>query len=384
MQAKEFTTNAPGQLIPVDKGVAFLPNDLPPALPPSWELANLLDEATSSLATFVGQAVAVSNHRLLVRALLARDAVESNRIEGTQTHIQDVLTQEAVGPPKNAERAQRNFEVLRSMDAATRGEGWLADDRPITVYLLRTLHAELMQGTRGQNKHPGSFRTIPVVIGKVGDGIAEAVFVPAPPEHIPGRMDQLVDFIQNDRAYPPLVSAALAHYQFETVHPFEDGNGRLGRILITLMLVARKLIQWPVLFLSPYLNANREQYFTLLKRVSTHGEWIPWVRFFLEGVIAQSNDGLRRARLMAEMHAQYRDAIKAQTRSQAALLAVDYVMERAVVTVPGLAAYASCDYRTARSALKALETVGAVEPHKESYPQAWIAVDLIDRVYGDD
>lgn len=381
MRREEFTDAAPGTLVPLGDAVAFLPDPAPPVLAPSWDLARKVDFATASLASLVGQSIAVSNHQLLMRALLAREAVDSNRIEGTHTHIVDVLRQEALGPPSDGEKAARNGEVLRSMDATVYGEQWIGDGRPLSTFLVRALHRELLTGTRGGDKHPGEFRTGQVAIGKYGDSLADAEFVPPPPEHVPGMIDALVEFMRADQSYPPLVAAAIAHYQFEAIHPFEDGNGRLGRVLITLMLLDRNIMDWPVLFLSPFFRENDRAYRDLLKRVSTHGEWSAWISFFLDGVAAQANDAKVRAKRVMELHSQYRRDVQLASRSRTALVAVDFVMERAIVTIPQLAAFAGCDYKTARLALEAMERVGAVASVPGTHPLEWIANELIEEIY---
>lgn len=307
--------------------------------------------------------------------------MESARLEGTHTQIAEVLLHEAAGPPKDTERALDNLEVIRYQEALHLGEDWLKEGRAFTPYLVRALHSELLRDTRGSDRHPGEFRHKQVLIGSPGDSPELARFVPPPPEHVAPAVDQLIDYVVRGRRYPPLIDAALAHYLFEAIHPFEDGNGRLGRLMISLQLLSRGTLAQPLLHLSPYLERHREQYLALLKGVSTNGHWDAWLRFFLAGVHQQSEDTRARVGRMLELQDDYHVRLRGVGRSRVPLEALDLVLRRVIVSVPDVAAFAKCDYRTAKNAIGVLARVDIVSAIPDTYPQWWRAHELLARVY---
>jgi Fic family protein len=189
----------------------------------------------------------IQNKILIIRPLLTREAVESARLEGTHTHIVGVLRQEAGESPSDPIEASNNQEVINYLSATWHAESWLAEGRPLDLVLIRALHKDLLVGTRGEDKGPGRFRAGQVLIGAPGDTPERARFVPPPPQHVQPAVENLVAFLKNPAPYPALVAAAIAHYQFETIHPFEDGNGRLGRLLIPLQLTAAQAITQPLI-----------------------------------------------------------------------------------------------------------------------------------------
>lgn len=362
-------------------GLAYLPAPLPPELSVSWDMMRANDQASRALGELSGQARIVANDSLILGPLLTREAIESNRIEGTHTVVGEVLLQRAAGPPRDHVRANENIEVLRYMETATSAAEAIAEGHPLNLYLVRSLHAQLLDDTRGASRHPGSLRTGYVFIGQDGDGLEGARFVPPPPEQVGPALDALMGFVQADPPLPPLVACALAHYQFETIHPFEDGNGRLGRLLIPVYLLAHGVIDRPLLYLSEYFEAHRDEYGARLKRVSTEGDWAGWAIFFLNAVFAQAVSARARADRVLELVADYRGRARAGTRTQTALAAIELIMERVYVSAPELATYAQRDYRTAKGALETLASLGIVAPVLDSYPQLWVAQELLDLIY---
>lgn len=381
MDVEEFAPNSPGQLVAIPDGHAFVPGRLPPRLDVSWELAASLDRARGSLAKLDGQATLIPNKTLVMSPLLRREAVESARLEGTHTHIIRVLLQERAGPPRDMTEASNNQEVINYLDASAHGEAWLREGRPLNRHLIRGLHAMLLVRTRGASRRPGELRPGQVVIGKEGDMPSNARFVPPPPEHVLPAMEDLLSYIGNHGPYPPLVAAGIAHYQFETIHPFEDGNGRLGRLLIPLQLMVSGVTEHPLVYLSPFFEARRDDYLQLLKSVSTRNAWTDWLLFFLEAIHRQADDARERVERILALQDAYRARVRQQTRSQAPLVAIDIVMEQVIVTAPDIAQYASCSYPTAKAALDALTSLGVVEPMSRTHPQRWWARELIEQVY---
>ena len=381
MDGSEFSTTSPGWLAPVEGGQAFVPNPLPPELGSSWALQSLLDTARGALGELVGQARHSQNQPLFTRPLLHIEAGESNRIEGTQTQVGNVLLQEAGVMSGDSASTLDNREVLNYVEALERGAAWVREERPLSLYLIRSLHEVLLKGTRGSDKRPGAFRERNVVIGRPGDTPATAKFVPPPHEQVQPAMQELAAFLATSATYPPLVSCALMHYQFETIHPFEDGNGRLGRLLMPLYLMAKGVIETPVLMLSPYFESHRDTYTGNLREVSVEARWEQWLQFFLEGVRIQSADARARLQRVEDLRDRYRSAVRAQVRTKSALAVVDLVMDRVVVSVPDVEAFAGVHYHTARAAIDGLVALGILEPAAGTFPQRWWASELIDAAY---
>jgi Fic family protein len=380
MKREEFSHESPGELVAITGGFAFVPNHLPPPLNIDWEFARELDRAGRSLAKLDGQASLIQNKALIIRPLATREAMLSARLEGTHTHVEGVLLQEVAGPARDPIEASNNQEVVNYLQASTQGERWLADGRPINSFLLRSLHEVLLRRTRGEKKSPGSFRQKQVLIGAHDDSPETARFVPPPPEQVPPAIENLVDFITVDKTYPPLIAAGIAHYQFETIHPFEDGNGRLGRLFIPLQLMATDAITYPLLYLSPFFEGRREEYLQRLKDVSIRGAWSEWLRFFLEAVYTQAEDARSRVERILALHDHYR-VLASQQRSKGPLVAVDLVMVLPLLTVADVQEQAQCSYHAAKRALDVLTDLGIVRLMPPSHPQRWIAQELIDAVY---
>lgn len=381
MLQDDFSPASPGELVPVEDGWAFIPAPLPPSLAASWAIHTADERARGALGELVGQARKMQSDVLITRPLLTREAVESNKIENTITRASDVLLQEAGQVPGDLESFKDNVEVLRYQATVNLGADEVVAGRPLSVHLIRSLHEELLRGTRGAHRNPGSFRQQEVLIGREGDSFATARFVPPPWEHVAPLMDQLAAFIAGEPVYSPLISLALMHYQLETVHPFLDGNGRIGRLLMPLYLLAHGVMDRPLLYLSPFLEERRDEYIGRMKRVSTHGEWDAWVLFVLTAVQNQAEDALRRVSVIVDLHDRYREAARLGGTTKASLLAVDFAMEKVIITAQDLCEYAHCSYNTARSAIDNLVTMGVLEQLPASHPQRWWAKELIDSVY---
>lgn len=383
MRFQDFSPDAPGQLVPLEDGCSFIPATIPPALPASWELHSLDERARGALGELAGSARNIQNEVLITRPLLTREAVESNKIENTITRAEDVLLQQAGEAPADPERAKDIGEVIRYQSTLAIGAAELERGRPLSLHLLRSLHLELLKGTRGEHRKPGEFRTENVLIGRHGDSYASARFVPPTWEHVPSLMEQFEAFIAAAPAYSPLISAAIMHYQFESIHAFLDGNGRLGRLLIPLYLISHDVVDRPIIYLSPYFERYRDDYIGLMKRVSTEAAWADWIHFFLMAVESQARDSLRRVGAITEMQERYRVAARRSGTTKATLPAVDLIMERVVVSAQDVQEYARVAYNTAKSALLDLVNLGVVEQVPDSVPQRWWARELLDVAYDD-
>ena len=382
MQLAEFTPRAPGTLVTVPGGHAFLPQPLPEDLELPLSVWRASDSARGALGEFIGQSTRIENPNLVALPLLTVEAVESNRIEGTYTLVADVLKQHVAGPPRDPEEANRNLEVLLYRDTLWKGEEWLREGRPINTSLVKGLHGELLRVGRGESRHPGDYRQELVLIGSERDTPATARFVPAPPEQIGGLMEDLLRLLAGDPVYPPLVTCGLAHYQFETIHPFEDGNGRMGRLLIPLYLMAQGVIERPILYLSAYFETHDREYYDRLKRVSTHGEWEEWLLFFLEAVRVRAVDSKERVERLVDTLRRFAETVRSGTKSLAALAAVDLVVSNVYVTIPQLQRYANCSYGAAKTAVEAMQRLGILEPVPDLYPATWVSPAWLHEVYG--
>ena len=317
MRREEFFPNAPGRFVEtIGTTPAFVPDDLPPDVPPTWELAQQLAQATAAVSELSGVARNLSNPHLLIHPFLRREALLSSQIEGTQTSLSALFYFEA---SESAESDDPDVEeVVNYVRALEQGFAMLPN-RALSLALLRDLHYTLMQGVRGHSKTPGAFRTQQNWIGTVGTQLQAARYVPPPPLLMLDALDALENFIQTPSPLPVLIRIALVHYQFEAIHPFEDGNGRIGRLLITLMLCGEGLMPRPLLYLSAFFEKHRQQYIDLLLAVSQQGDWPAWLSFFLQGVTEQAQDGVRRVDRLLHLRKEYEGRF---TGSRASLLPI--------------------------------------------------------------
>ena len=303
------TSTRSGRMIQQPNGYqAFIPNPLPPV--PAIDLTSnvraLLSQADHALGLLEGAALMLPNPQLFVFMYIRKEAVLSSQIEGTQSSLQDVLAAEAKLFDPHA--PSDVGEVVNYVRAMQHGLARL-DQLPISLRLIREIHAELMHDVRGGNLTPGEFRRSQNWIGPAGCGIRNASFVPPPPHEMLQAMSELELFLNSPSSLPPLVQIAIAHVQFETIHPFLDGNGRVGRLLITFLLMSRGLLSQPVLYLSHHFKRRRSEYYEHLQTVRTHGDWEGWIEFFLQGVVEVSQEAAATAKAILAMREEYRSKI---------------------------------------------------------------------------
>jgi Fic family protein len=363
MKAEDFTASAPGRLVKASgaggEHLAFIPNPLPPDIEIDRDLARVLSEADRALGELAGVGRNVGNPQMLVQPFIRREAVLSSRIEGTKAEIADVYAFEA-GQKMSAEEVDDAREVANYVRATELGLESLTR-RPMTTGLLRELHKILLTGVRGEEDRPGEFRDCAVFIG-ANHRMDEARFVPPPALHLRGVLDAFDDYLAGPPDYPPLVRLALLHYQFEAIHPFREGNGRIGRLLVGLLVVHWALLPLPLLYLSAYFERNRRTYYDHLLAVSTDGAWRQWIEFFATGVAEQARDASLRAKRLQDLQAAWRSQAQAGTHVSAALLkAVDHLFVTPYVDAPLLEQRFSVSHPTALSILKKMSQLGFIK-----------------------
>jgi Fic family protein len=339
---------------------AFVPRPLPPIPPLSIDddLRRILDAALVALGRLDGITALLPDTHLFLYMYVRKEAVLSSQIEGTQSSLSDLLLfelKEAPGVPLNDV-----IEVSNYVAALEHGLSRCAGGFPLSNRLIREIHGVLLRGGRGSDKSPGKFRCSQNWIGGTRPG--NALFVPTPPENIADAMSDLELFLHDKKKETSiLIKAALAHAQFETIHPFLDGNGRVGRLLIPLLLCLDGVLKEPLLYLSLYFKTHRSQYYDLLNAVRTEGDWERWIRFFSEGVREMAENAVQAVRRLAEMAVRDREHIRQLGRVSGSSLQIHHSLQaRPLSTVASLTAETHLSVPTVTKAIQALESEGLV------------------------
>jgi Fic family protein len=295
VQAADFTASSPGRLVPTIAGaLAFVPDPVPRLLEIDLPTAGLLAKAASALGRLTGATPRLMNPFLVGSPLLHREAIISSRIEGTITTPEELVLLEAAGPPRaSASPGDEDTREVRNYIAAMQHGLQRLAELPVCLRLVREIHAELLRGVRGERERPGEFRDTQNWIGTRGDSIEAARYVPPPVAEMHTALNDLEQYLNLDTDLPLLVKIALVHYQFEAIHPFRDGNGRIGRLIVPLLLCHHGDMREPLLYLSAFFERCKEQYSDLLLRVSQKGDWLAWVRFFLRGVQESADEAIK-------------------------------------------------------------------------------------------
>jgi Fic family protein len=351
---------------------AFHPSPLPRRLAVSAETAALLGEAESALGRLDGVSQLLPNPNLLVRPYMVREAVASTRIEGTRASIADVYDADA----SDAVLTPDVEEVVNYVRATDHAVARLAE-LPLSVRLVREAHEILLDGVRGRDKQPGQLRTTQNWIGSATSTIDTATYVPPPPDVMGSALDDWERFVHDhSTGLPILAQCALMHYQFEAIHPFLDGNGRVGRLLIVLFLIDRGRLARPVLYVSPYLERHRDTYIGHLQAIHEHGDPDAWIGFFCQAVADQAGDAVRRARRLVELREDYRRRVPAQANAQAL---VDVLFDTPVLTSRLVEQHLHVTRPTALRLLQQLATAGLVtgRPAGPRGQHRWQAEEIV-------
>lgn len=352
MNPDHFRSPDAGRLVRIAGGTfAFVPSPLPPELEFDKDLVNLLSRADALLGELSGLGRQLPNPHLLIAPYTRQEAVLSSRIEGTRTTLSELLLDElgALPEPVGDVREVRNYvaalehgiERLKSL--------------PLSLRLVQELHGKLLDQVRGGQSAPGEFRRTQNWIGPPGSTLAGATYVPPPAPEMMEALDQWERYLHRRGDLPDLVQCALVHEQFEAIHPFLDGNGRIGRLLITLFLMERGRLSQPLLYISSYIEPHRAEYYRALQRVRTEGDWGGWVRFFLAAVEQSAESACRQARLLLDLRDRYRERLRGKPR---ALALLDALFASPYITVPRAAQELGVSYPTARNAVTALLEIG--------------------------
>jgi Fic family protein len=337
---------------------AFIPSPLPPkpAVRMDRELDRLLSDADRSLGRLDGVASILPDSNLFVSMYVRHEAVLSSQIEGTQSTLEDLLSFEAHQRPSTKPsdvKEVRNY--IRAMN-----HGLHSLDRiPLSMRLIREMHAELMRDVRGNERAPGEVRTSQNWIGPAGSTIETAEFVPPPVHELQGLLTNLEQFIHDQKTYPHLINCGIVHAQFETIHPFLDGNGRMGRLLITLQLCERTILREPLLYLSYYFKAFRAQYYDRLMAVRNDGDWEGWLKFFLRGIFVVSQSAVGVAQSILELRERDRRKISELfpgVRNGQTLL--DHLYKHPAIEARTAADVLNCSFATANGLIRRMEEAG--------------------------
>lgn len=358
MDPQAFQDSHSGRIIQVPcKGYwAYCPAPLPPQLEWASDLITALSNAASALGELKGLGHHLANPHLLIAPFIRREAVLSSRIEGTHASLSDLYAYEAV-QLSMFNRPTDVKEVHNYVRALEYGLERL-DTFPLSLRLIRELHAHLMEGVRGGHQTPGKFRRSQNWIGPPGCLLEDATFVPPPPDQMQAALGDLEAYLHAGPALPHLVRLGLIHYQFEAIHPFLDGNGRVGRLLIVLLLCTWDLLPQPLLYLSAYFQRHRETYYERLLAVSQRGAWGDWLRFFLQGVVIQSQDAITRSRCLLDLRERYRKQFQSQRTAARLLQVIDTLFVRPVTTINYVAEALEVSHQSATRYVNTLEERG--------------------------
>jgi Fic family protein len=369
VEPQRFQESPSGRLTEVGQGQAaywaFVPHPLPPSLDFDAHLVRALSEADRALGELAGLGRTMSNPHLLIGPFVRREAVLSSAIEGTQMDLADLYAYEAVQLPLpgllRPTPSQADLrEVLNYVRAMEYGLERLST-LPVSLRLVREVHERLMEEVRGEHATPGEFRRSQNWIGHPGCTLNEAEFVPPPVREMHKALGAFEKYIYSGDHYPPLIRLALIHYQFEAIHPFLDGNGRIGRLLISLLLVHWELLPLPLLYLSAFFDRRRDEYYDLLLAVSERGAWRDWVEFFLRGVAEQALDAIARAKRLQDLQSEWHARLTQARASTLLLRLVDSLFASPVLTIPQAQDLLGVTYRTAHRHIQKLVDAGILQ-----------------------
>ena len=355
-QSMNIEKSPSGKIVTLPTGYrAFIPNPLPPTILWDDQIIHALSRADFLIGKLASEGSKLPNPHLLIRPFMTSEAVLSSKIEGTISTVSDILAYNAGAPLKqNLEDVHEVQNYIRALDYGMKR----LQELPLSLRLIKEIHQQLMQGVRGAHATPGEFRRSQNWIGLPGSTLYTAKFVPPPAEYLMDSLGDLEAFLRM-RQLPALIHNAFCHYQFEAIHPFLDGNGRVGRLLIILLLVEQKILPSPLLYLSAYFEATRDEYYRQLYSVSSNGTWREWLLYFLGGVALQAEDALSRAERINGLLTTWRLQFT-RTGSQIPLKIIERLAVNPYITTKGIAEEFDIAYTTAQKAIQRLESANIV------------------------
>ncbi len=377
MDPESFVTDLAGDVRKTASGYwTFVPRPLPPKVEYTPELTLLLSQADAALSELSGLGRYLPNPDLLIAPYVQREAVASSRIEGTQADLSDLLLDEI--DPQRTPTGSDVLEVRNYVAALNRGLR-LLDKLPLAGRLVCDLHKVLMHGVRGQERTPGEFRRSPNWIGPPGSTLTTATYVPPPPDPEMHECLKHWEIFLNQRGrMPELVQCALVHEHFEAIHPFLDGNGRIGRLLITLFLIERGRLSKPLLYLSSYIEQNKAAYYESLQRIRTHGDWPAWLRYFLTAVRDTGRSAIAHSQLILRVRDDYREKLAKQHR---ALTLLDALFINPYTTVAHASERLGVTAPTAAKTIAALEKAGMLtRADGAKWGRVWLARPILNAI----
>jgi Fic family protein len=376
MNREDFKSPQAGRTIKTLSGYwAFVPAAPPPEIRFDRDLSLLLSQADAALSELSGLGRYLPNPDLLIAPYVKREAVASSRIEGTQADLSDLLLDEI--EPKRTPAGSDVFEIRNYVAALNLGIRKLKD-LPLAGRMVRELHAVLMKDVRGQEKAPGEFRRTQNWIGAPGSTLATAIYVPPPPDEMHECLKRWEQFVNARDVFPELIQCAILHEHFEAIHPFLDGNGRIGRLLITLFLMERNRLSRPLLYLSSYIEQHKRDYYDLLQRIRTHGDWPAWLRYFLTAVRDTARGAIEQSHSILSLRDEYRNKLGKLHREQALL---DSLFINPYTTVARAAKLLGVTHPTAQKAIDRLTSVGMLEETtNRAWGRTWLARPILNAV----
>ena len=379
MNISKFTADAAGRLIQDGGRTHFVPFDLPP----TWEIPRQLwpqvVEANRQLTLLEGVGRYLPNPAILLRPVVDREAIQSSRIEGTYATAREYLLFELTpkepvseADPVNDQKEVHNYR--KALEMATTSQ------LPLSNRLIRDLHRELLTGVRGRDRAPGEFRRVPVAIGSP----TVTRFVPPPASDVGPCLNQLEKYMHREpRALDPLVDCFLMHYQFETIHPFMDGNGRVGRMLLVLTIQRLCGLTKPWLHMSQFFATHKEEYVDGLFNVSAKGEWTSWIDFCLRGVISQCQDTIARCDNLRQIKQHFEETVRGIKGSSRLLQIIEMLFDYPFIAIVDFAQKLGVHYQTAQSDLERLTAAGILRELPNHRPKTYFAPEIFDVSYED-
>jgi cell filamentation protein, protein adenylyltransferase len=375
MNRSQFIARDTGRLVrTLDGHLAFVPAPLPPKIDIPIELLRCLSEADRAVGRLAGIGRILPNPHLFTQPFLRREAVLSSRIEGTEASATDLALFEAAGSPPSDESDVR--EVSNYVEALRYGLKRL-DELPLSLRFLREVHARLMADVRGSTRAPGEFRHVQNWIGPAGSRIDTATYVPPPVQEMHAALDRFEHYLHEPSPLPALLRVALIHYHFEAIHPFLDGNGRVGRLLIAFLLHVEQVLDEPLLYLSAFFERHRSEYYRHLIDVTTKGAWNAWIDFFLRGVTEQANDAVRRTRDLLDLSDRYRRLIAPARNAGVLSSLIDRLFAVPATTIPSVASELHMSYPAAKKNVQKLVALHILTPRRSGRGSVYVAEDVL-------